>query len=202
MESEDEEISDNFEDETEAPRAPDAVFFPTSDDPNKPKPLLEQYHERKLVEESADQKERAYLESRIRAIVSANPKVEIGKPSALQEKLGEMSTDQLKFALQSAEDQIGISNPFGMAKVSMQLMDYGLQQVAGRQFQPEAYEDCQLLGTINRMMPMMTHTYQDPLTCLAKMLQYLVNSQPVAPAPAQPVPAPAPPPGAGVGDLA
>src|SRR4051812_17919756 len=102
MEEEDEEISDDFSENTALPDSTPNPFV-NPDDPNKPKPLLEQYHERRVAEEAVDQKEREYYESRIRAIVSANPKIDIGKPSALQEKMAEMSLTQLKYALQSAE---------------------------------------------------------------------------------------------------
>ena len=202
--NEDDEMSDQFEEEdnelTQSPRSPDKIFFPTSDNPNKPQSLYDQYREKRITEESVDQQEREYLESRLRSLVSINPKIKIGKPSDIQLQLSDMDLAQLKFAVQSAEDQSGLSDPFGPAKIGIQLFDYGLQQACGKQFQPEVYQDPQFLNAINRMLPSIAQSYNEALTFFAKLVGYFLHAEPL-PVPALPVVVAPPPPGAGVGGL-
>jgi hypothetical protein len=183
MASSEEDMYDNFEEGEEGEASP--TPYPLDINPinnvdsNKAKPLLEEYRETRIAEETAAANERSMLESRIRAIVSANPKIEIGKPSHLQEKLSEMTVEQLRFALQSAEDQLGISNPFGISKALLQLFDYGLQSFAGRKLNPDVYTDCQFLSSINRVVPNMTHQYQEPILMATKAIHYVSTTIPV-----------------------
>ena len=178
MEEYEEDSSEGFGEYDQKEEQP---FTGTVTDLNKPKALLQEYHEKKIQEEAAEQREREFIESRIRTIVLSHPKIEIGKPSALQEKLSEMTIAQLRYTLRSAEDQIGVGS-YGTEKAVLHLLDYALQTTLGKTFNPEVYEDCRLLTSIQRVMPAMSSYLQDPLHAAVTVLQSIVNlSQDIAP---------------------
>lgn len=171
MSSQEEENS--FDDVEEGPlQSPFGNPLSTATENKHEKPLLDQYREVREKEESEHAAERLQLEARLRACLSQNPKIEIGKPSAIQEKVDEMDLIALRRAVTSAEDQVGFGSNTIFPKTSLKILNRALNY-AGIQLSDTAYEDPQLLYALSRNMPTMTWKYADPLQTFCRLLEHV-----------------------------
>ncbi len=171
---EEEEMMDNFEDEEE--QQPSTFPF-SSTSPNAPankptKPLLEEYREVRQAEEAQHSAEREYLEHRLRVCLAQDPKIEIGKASVIQEKTSNMTIEQLRFAVQAAEDKLGISAPQVLPKAALKMVEKGIN-MAGIALKPTAFEDKQFLGVIGRYLPVFSWKYGDLVQLAVQFMDYL-----------------------------
>lgn len=178
MSSDEEEMSDQFE-EQDAPQNPFG-FVPGDnvDNLNKPeKPLLEQYQETRVAEEAGHAARRRAAQDRIRVCLAQNPKLEIGKLSAQQEKMDAMTVEQLEAAALSMEDQLGVSSILTLPKGVLMATNTLLQQF-GMKIDPQAFEDAQFLGAIAQLLPNVL-PYTNYIQVGFKSLQYLVMPEKV-----------------------
>lgn len=171
MSSQEEEDFSNEDEERQLAPEPNHPFGNLSE--NKPeKPLFEQYRETKEKEEMEHAVEREQLEARLRACLAQNPKIEIGKPSAIQEKVDAMDLITLKRAVASAEDQVGFGSSTVFPKATLKILNRALNY-AGMQLSDQAYEDPQLLYALSRNMPAMTWKYTDPMQMFCRLLEHV-----------------------------
>lgn len=183
MSSDEEEMSDHFELEEDNERPFSHLGSMNVNSPNKSeKPLLEQYEEKRKVEEAQHAGRRQAAIVRIRACLSQNPKLEIGKSSVLQEKLNEMTDDQLESTAESFEDQLGMSSTLTIPKGLVRGADEVLQRAFGLQINPKAYDDVQLLSIIGKKLPALSYHFSDWIQLAMKLAEY------ISPAPAENIP--------------
>lgn len=172
MASQEEEMTDDFEEEeTDVPSPSYSPFANVT--ANKPeKPLFEQYRETREKEEAEHAGEREQLEARLRACLAQNPKIEIGKPSAVQEKVEAMDLPTLRRAVIAAEDQVGLGTSTIIPKSSLKVLNRALTY-GGMQLAPEAYEDPLLLHVINRNLPIVTWKYGEWIQTFCRLLEHI-----------------------------
>jgi hypothetical protein len=137
-------------------------------------PLLQEYNQEKQKQEQGDLGERAMLEGRIRAIIAQNPKIDPFKPSHLQGKFDEMSIDDLRNALKTCQDQMGIVHPYGVAKSILEVLDKVLQATVKRAIHPDAKNDSQILATLDSFLPAAIGKYGDYIQLGQKMYDALI----------------------------
>jgi hypothetical protein len=169
-ESEEESQEEQQEEEMDIPQP--SVAIPQG----QPKiPLLQEYNQEKQKQEQGDQSERSMLEGRIRAIIHQNPKIDAFKSSPLQTKFDEMSIEELRLSLKSCQDQMGMTEPFGLAKSLVEFVDKALQLTVKRAIHPEAKKDVQLLSTLDSFIPASFGKYGDYVQLAQKLCDALIT---------------------------
>ena len=161
---EEEEVETEGGQEEEDPEPTD-----NPNDVNKPSSLLDEYHKVKEATEQGDSNERSMLEGRIRAIVAKHPKVNPFKSSKYQEEFKNKTIEELKFALQSAEDQIGVCNPYGLPKAVLNVIEVALMKYTGKIINPNLKEDPALLGILEKHIPKFIVQYGDYIQLAEKI---------------------------------
>lgn len=189
--SSEEEMTDDFDEPSSPPKPFPFTPFQPVDLSNKPeKPLLEQYEETRRAEEATHAGRRQAAIQRIRACLAQNPKLDVSKPSELQEKIANLTDEQLEFAADGMEDQLGISSTHAASKGVLKIADAILKQ-AGYALDPKAFEDVTMLSVISKKLPNASYYFQDWINMVAKMAEYVVVSRPAVdylaiPAPVDP----------------
>lgn len=145
--------------------------------PVQPTAILNDYHAEKTSDENGSASERTMLINRIRFHCSKNKGINPFKCSPMQEKFAEMSIQQLRDALDSVEEQVNISTPYGVSQAILTAFNVLIQKAIGYELSDDLKKDPQCLSIIDKQIPTFISAHGDLLQFGEKVYNGLTKIQ-------------------------